>query len=94
MTGTRDALPHLAGQNDGWIPPTEFCPVSIGARLIADRWTMLIVREILVGVTRFNAIHRALPAMSRSLLSTRLQYLERIGVVEHVYADPSSARGE
>lgn len=89
-----DTLPRLSGDTDGWMPPTEFCPVSIGARLIADRWTMLIVRELLVGVTRFNAIHRALPAMSRSLLSTRLRYLERIGVVVHVHDADAPARGE
>ncbi|WP_440711772.1 winged helix-turn-helix transcriptional regulator [Herbiconiux sp. YIM B11900] len=76
-------LPRLDGQDDGWNPVTEFCPVSIGARLIADRWTVLIVREMLMGITRFNAIHRALPALSRSLLSSRLRYLERIGVLQH-----------
>lgn len=94
MTGTRlDALPRLSGEPDGWMPPTDFCPVSIGARLVADRWTMLIVREMLVGASRFNAIHRALPAMSRSLLSSRLRYLERIGVVEHLYDAADGARG-
>jgi DNA-binding HxlR family transcriptional regulator len=83
MPDTNSALPRLTGARDGWVPPTDHCPVSIGARLIADRWTLLIVREMLVGATRFNAIHRALPTMSRTLLATRLRYLVRIGVVEH-----------
>ena len=74
-------LPHLTGAPDGWMPPSEFCPVAIGTRLIADRWTMLIVRELLIGATGFNAIHRGLPALSRTLLSSRLRYLQRIGVV-------------
>lgn len=88
MNGSRDALPRLTGTPDGWVPPTEYCPVSIGTRLMADRWTMLIVREILVGATRFNAIHRGLPALSRTLLSSRLRYLERIGVVARLGAAP------
>lgn len=86
MDSTRSELPRLSGVPDGWAPPTEYCPVSIGARLIADRWTMLIVREIMAGATRFNAIHRGLPALSRTLLSSRLRYLERIGVVERLAA--------
>lgn len=75
-------LPRLTGAPDGWMPATEFCPVAIGTRLIADRWTMLIVRELLIGASGFNAIHRGLPALSRTLLSSRLRYLQRIGVVE------------
>lgn len=93
MKSSGDALPRLSGAPDGWVPPIEQCPVSIGARLIADRWTVLIVREILVGSTRFNAIHRGLPALSRTLLSSRLRYLERIGVVTHS-AEASGARSE
>lgn len=45
---------------------------------------LLIVREILVGSTRINAIHRALPGLSRTLLSTRLRCLERVGVVDRL----------
>ena len=62
--------------------PSEYCPVSIGAELLADRWTMLIVREVMVGSHRFNQIHRGLPGLSRTLLSSRLRHLERIGILE------------
>lgn len=60
----------------------EYCPVAIGASLMGDRWSLLIVRELLVGASRFNEMHRALPGLSRSMLSGRLRTLERRGLVE------------
>ena len=61
----------------------EYCPVSIGAKLIGDRWALLIVRELLQGASHFNEIHRGLPGLSKSLLSSRLRSLVRQGLVEH-----------
>ena len=60
----------------------RFCPVSLGSEVLADRWTPLIVRELVLGNTRFNDIARGLPGISRSLLVQRLRHLERKGVVE------------
>lgn len=60
----------------------RFCPVSLASEVIADRWTPLIIRELVTGHTRFNAIARGLPGISRSLLVQRLRHLERCGVVE------------
>lgn len=60
----------------------RFCPVALGSEVIADRWTPLIVRELVLGSTRFNDIARCLPGISRSLLTQRLRHLERRGVVE------------
>jgi len=60
----------------------RYCPVSMGSEVLADRWTPLVVRELLVGNTRFNDIARCLPGISRSLLVQRLRHLERCGVVE------------
>lgn len=62
---------------------SEYCPVAIGAKLVADRWTVMIIRELMLGSNRFNDIHRGLPGCSRSLLSARLRHLEQIGVVDH-----------
>jgi len=59
----------------------QFCPVAKAAEVFAERWTPLIVREMLVGSTHFNDIHRGVPLMSRSLLSSRLKQLEKAGVV-------------
>ncbi len=60
----------------------SFCPVAIASDVFADRWTPLIVRELVLGNTRFNEIARGLPGISRSLLVQRLKHLERKGVIE------------
>lgn len=61
----------------------EYCPVSVAANLLGDRWSLLIVRELLEGASGFNEIHRGLPGLSRTLLSARLRSLVRQGIVEH-----------
>ena len=60
----------------------RYCPISMGSDVLADRWTPLIVRELVLGNTRFNDIARGLPGISRSLLVRRLNHLERAGVIE------------
>lgn len=67
---------------EGGIPPAEYCPVSIGAKLLGDRWTLLIVRELMVGAEGFNEIRRGLPGISQTLLADRLRYLARIGIID------------
>ncbi|ORW22915.1 hypothetical protein AWC18_06340 [Mycolicibacter nonchromogenicus] len=66
------------------VVPAEYCPVSIGASVLGDRWSLLIVREIMVGSTQFSAILRGLPGLSRSLLTARLRHLEGVGVLTRV----------
>jgi DNA-binding HxlR family transcriptional regulator len=60
----------------------QFCPVAKGAEVFAERWTPLVLRELLSGSTHFSDLHRGVPLMSRTLLSLRLKHLEEIGVVE------------
>lgn len=60
----------------------SYCPVNMATEVLADRWTPLIIRELLLGSTRFNDLVRALPGISRTLLSQRLRHLERRGVLE------------
>lgn len=62
----------------------QYCPVTRAVEVLAERWTLLIVRDLLVGATRFNELARSNPGLSRSLLSKRLRQLERAGVVDHV----------
>ena len=62
----------------------QYCPVSFAADILGDRWTLLIVREMIGGATRFNEMERCLPRVSRSLLAQRLRQLEREGLVEGV----------
>ncbi len=60
----------------------QFCPVAKAAEIFAERWTPLVLRELLCGSRRFNDLHRGVPMMSRTLLRQRLDELERDGVVE------------
>lgn len=59
----------------------QYCPVSRASEVLGERWTMIIVRNLLLGATTFNAIADGAPGMSRSLLSKRLEELERSGVI-------------
>lgn len=63
-------------------PYGQYCPLAKSAEILGDRWTILVVRELIMGSHRFNEIERGLPRISRSLLSQRLQALIRVGVVE------------
>lgn len=60
----------------------QFCPVAIASEILAERWTPLIIRELMSGKQHFNELHRGLPLISRTLLSTRLGELEKAGLVE------------
>ncbi|HEX7082397.1 MAG TPA: helix-turn-helix domain-containing protein [Gammaproteobacteria bacterium] len=60
----------------------QFCPVALASEVLAERWTLLVVRELLAGTHRFNEIRRGVPRMSATLLKQRLRALERAGVVE------------
>jgi DNA-binding HxlR family transcriptional regulator len=59
----------------------QYCPIARAAEILADRWTLLIVRELLDGVHHFNELDRSLPGVSRALLVERLRRLERTGVI-------------
>jgi DNA-binding HxlR family transcriptional regulator len=59
----------------------QFCPVSMAAEILCARWTVVLLREMLCGSTRFNDLRRGLPRMSPTLLSKRLKELEMAGVV-------------
>src|SRR2546430_14988304 len=60
----------------------QYCPVARAAETLTDRWTVLIVRELLADVNHFNELERGLPHISRTLLAERLRRLERAGVLE------------
>jgi DNA-binding HxlR family transcriptional regulator len=60
----------------------QFCPVAKAMELLDERWTLLVVRELLLGSKHFNDLRRGVPKMSPALLSKRLKSLSRAGVVE------------
>jgi len=59
----------------------QFCPVAKATEIIGEKWTILIIRELLMGGTRFNELHRGLSLISPTLLSKRLDSLEQHGLV-------------
>jgi DNA-binding HxlR family transcriptional regulator len=60
----------------------QFCPLALASEIVGERWTLLVLRELILGGRRFNDIHRGLPRMSPALLSRRLKTLENAGIVE------------
>jgi len=64
----------------------QFCTVARGAEVLCERWTPLVIRELLCGSKRFNDLRRGVPRMSTSLLAQRLQRLEEFGIVRRTAA--------
>lgn len=62
----------------------QYCPISRALDVLGERWTLMIVRDLLVGTNRFNDLARGLPGLSRSLLTRRLRQLEAAGLVERL----------
>ena len=59
----------------------QFCPVAMAAEILCTRWTVVLLRELVAGSTRFNELRRGVPRMSPALLSQRLKDLEAAGII-------------
>ncbi|MBK1786939.1 winged helix-turn-helix transcriptional regulator [Prauserella cavernicola] len=59
----------------------QFCAVARALEILGERWTLLIVRELLLGERQFNDIRRGIPRISKTMLSARLKTLERHDVI-------------
>lgn len=59
----------------------QFCPIAKATELVGEKWTLLVLRELLLGTTRFNDFQRALSRMSPTLLTKRLRQLEDCGII-------------
>ena len=59
----------------------QFCPVAKSAEVLGNPWSLLIVRELLLGSTRFTALQKGMPRISPTVLNTRLKELEEHGVI-------------
>ena len=81
------------GEDDPVERYTDYCPIATGVDVLGDRWTPLVIRELTVGSTGFNEIHRGIPRMSRTLLAQRLRTLERRGVVRRQSTSAGRAGG-
>jgi DNA-binding HxlR family transcriptional regulator len=60
----------------------QYCPVARALEILGDRWTLLIIRDMLFGTKHFNDLERGLPGISRSLLATRMRQLRQAGIIE------------
>lgn len=59
----------------------QFCPLAQATQLLCERWTLLVVRELVAGSTRFSELQKGVPLMSPTLLSARLKQLSEAGVI-------------
>ena len=60
----------------------QYCPIARATEVLAERWTPIIIRNLLNGCNTFTAILEDAPGISRTLLTSRLRDLEKVGVVE------------
>jgi DNA-binding HxlR family transcriptional regulator len=69
----------------------DYCPIGTGLEVLGDRWTALVIREMSVGATGFNEIHRGIPRISRTLLAQRLRTLEARGMLRRESSAPGQS---
>ncbi|MEO1290436.1 MAG: helix-turn-helix domain-containing protein [Chloroflexota bacterium] len=65
----------------------QYCPIAQALELLGDRWTLLIIRDMLTGTRHFNDLARGLPNISRALLAKRLRQLETSEIIIKHYPD-------
>jgi DNA-binding HxlR family transcriptional regulator len=70
----------------------QYCPVAAALDVLGDRWTLLIMRELLTGDRRFTDLRKALPGIAPNLLAERLRDLHDDGLVEQRELPPPAAR--
>lgn len=72
----------------------EWCPVARTLDIVGDRWTMLVLRDLFRGLSKFGDILESLEGISPNLLADRLKRLERSGIVERVFYSDHPPRAE
>ncbi len=65
----------------------QYCPLAHTLEILGDRWTLLIIRDLMKGIRHFNDLERGLPGISRGLLSKRLRQLQEAGIIEKRFND-------
>ena len=66
----------------------QWCPIAKAAEILGERWTLLVVRELLLGPRRYTDLLEELPGITTNLLAKRLKELERAGLVARVEPEP------
>jgi DNA-binding HxlR family transcriptional regulator len=76
-------------------PRNRYCPVARTLDIVGDRWTMLILRDLILdGPRKFSDLGQSLAGISPNTLSSRLKVLEENGVVERRFYDQHPPRAE
>lgn len=70
----------------------QYCPIAKAVEILGDRWTLLIVRDLLTGTRHFNDLERGLPGISRGLLAERLRRLQLMGLLEKIHLENGRQR--
>jgi DNA-binding HxlR family transcriptional regulator len=65
----------------------QFCPVAKATEVLGERWTLLVLRELVSGATRYKDLQRGLGRVSPSVLSSRIKSLIEHGIIERVESD-------
>lgn len=69
----------------------QYCPVAHALDLVGDRWTLLIIRDLLIGPKRFVDLQTGLPGLGTNILTARLKWLEQNGVAARRFLPPPAA---
>ncbi len=72
----------------------QLCPIARTLDIIGDRWTLLVVRDLFLGDTRFTEIRKRSPGMPTKMLSDRLKSLEYHGIIERAVYSEHPLRAE
>lgn len=63
---------------------STYCPIAKAAEILTERWTLLLLRDLLLGARHFNDFRRSIPLMTPAILSKRLKTLQEVGIVRRV----------
>jgi DNA-binding HxlR family transcriptional regulator len=69
---------------------STYCPIAKAAEILAERWTLLLVRDLLLGACHFNDFRRSIPLITPAMLSKRLRTLEEVGIITRKVAANAS----
>jgi DNA-binding HxlR family transcriptional regulator len=69
---------------------STYCPIAKAAEILTERWTLLLVRDLLLGARHFNDFRRSIPLITPAMLSKRLKTLEEVGVIKREASDSFS----
>ncbi len=69
----------------------DACGTALGLELVGERWSLLIVRELMFGGRRFSELRGSLPGISANILTMRLEGLERVGIVQRRMLPPPAS---